>query len=417
MDIKSIEEAEKVLKSFIPKVAKYTGDDMSLTRMWPMLAAVGNPHQNLKVIHIAGTSGKTSTAYYMSALLVSAGHKVGLTVSPHVDSIKERLQINTQLLSDDEFSGLFDEFMGLTDFDALSPSYFELMIVFVYWALNRLGVDYAVIETGLGGLVDGSNVAQREDKVCIITDIGIDHVQVLGSDISGIAEQKAGIIHADNTVFMYSQSSSVMSSVRSRVNRVGAALHEFDQATVEASSQNDIAKLPSFQKRNWLLAKEAFQFIATRDSFDTGDSRGAMDVVVPGRMQQYERPDGSLLIMDGAHNKQKMNAFVSSFTEKYPGVKATILLSFKKGKEFEGAIDALSEIVSDLIITTFNTSQDMPAVSQDPEVVLRYCRTKGIYCSVETDNSKALELLLSSGSKMKIITGSFYLLSEIRSQL
>ena len=205
MNIVNIDQAIAELQKYVPAVARYSGDDMTLDRMWPLLSAVGNPHKKLKTIHIAGTSGKTSTSYYIAALLKASGQRTGMTVSPHVDSITERLQIDGSPVSDDLFCSYLSEFLDLiTDVDP-QPSYFELMIAFVLWVFARENLDYVVLETGMGGLFDGTNVVTRSDKICVITDIGLDHTQILGNNVEQIAAQKAGIIHKGNHVFTYKQ--------------------------------------------------------------------------------------------------------------------------------------------------------------------------------------------------------------------
>ena len=149
MNIPSIEQAEAILKTYVPAVSR-TGDDQSLERMWPALAKLGNPQDALKIIHIAGTSGKTSTAYFIASLLQTKVKKVGLAVSPHVDSITERIQIDGKPIADKSFCDYLGEFLELID--EFELSYFELLIVFTFWVYSREKMDYVVLETGMGGL-------------------------------------------------------------------------------------------------------------------------------------------------------------------------------------------------------------------------------------------------------------------------
>ncbi len=410
----SIKNVEEVLMSYVPKVSKYSGDGMSLERLWPLLEATGNPHKKLKVIHVAGTSGKTSTAYYLSALLGSTRSKVGLTVSPHVDSIKERLQINNKFLSNKQFCGDFTVFMNLINKVDTNPSYFELLIVFAYWEFVRQNVDYAVIETGLGGLLDGTNVATRKDKVCVITDIGLDHTKILGRSISDITIQKAGIIQTGNVVFMYRQSKQVMNQVKNRVLQKKAVLNTLNQNMPVASYSPEYKNLPAFQKRNWLLAKNVFEYLAERDGLSQTSSAESLNIVIPGRMEVINLLNNGQLIMDGAHNSQKIKAFVESFKKLYPHKKAVVVVALKEGKEFTEVLSELSDITEGFIFTTFNTSQDLPAVSQDVNILNSFAVKLGIDSVVEPDNRLALSKLLKNQADIKLIIGSFYLLGQIR---
>jgi len=413
MRINSLDEANAILNKYVPKVSTYSGDGMTLNRMWPLLEAVGNPHERLKAIHIAGTSGKTSTAYYIAAILRQSGKKVGLTVSPHVDSITERVQINGESISDKLFCAELGEFLDLLLTVEIEPSYFELLVVFVFWFFERAGVEYAIVETGMGGLLDGTNVLGRVDKICVITDIGYDHMQILGNTIQEIATQKAGIIHTKNQVFMYKQSIEIMEQIQLRVDEMTANLNASDYDSLLKKS-TDLAEIPEFQKRNWLLAKEVSRAVAERYSFVVDIELSPEKVNVPGRMETVKLKDNTVLIMDGAHNGQKMEAFVNSLSARYLNQKFTVLLALKQGKEYKEVIDVLIPVVDQVILTTFSTSQDMPAVSQDPIVIAAYCKSKNVDVVVISDCYKATEYLMTKNTVIKIITGSFYLLGQVR---
>lgn len=415
MSISDIKQAEKVLQTYVANASAYSGDGMSLDRMWPLLQAVGNPHKRLKVIHIAGTSGKTSTAYYCGAILHASGQKVGLTVSPHVDSITERIQINGKTLTEKEFCRDLGDFLELVKDVVVMPSYFEILIVFVLWEFVRNNVDYAVLETGMGGLLDSTNVVSIENKVCVITDIGLDHTHILGSTLAEIAAQKAGIIHAGNKVFTYYQGSKVTPVIEKQVKKVGATLNIVpppNKYLIATKSQKE----PKFQIRNYNLAKAICDFVAERDKFKIIYVE-LSDVTIPGRMETTILEDGTTLIMDGAHNGQKIETFVDSFRSIYPGQKAGILLALKSGKDYPEVIDGLSAIVDSIILTTFNASQDLPVKSQDPEVLLKYCKKKGLDAAIISDAALARVKLVKNKSQIKIIIGSFYLLGQVRRHL
>ena len=148
--LQTLDEAIVALQPYVPLVAQLTGGNTTLERIEPLMVLLANPERKLKIIHVAGTSGKTSTSYYIAALLQSGGQKVGLTVSPHVDSVTERLQIDGRPISDQLFCSELEIFLELVDQLKQPPSYFELLYAFGLWVFERHGVDYAVVETGLG---------------------------------------------------------------------------------------------------------------------------------------------------------------------------------------------------------------------------------------------------------------------------
>lgn len=412
---KNLQAAEATLARYVPAVRKITGQQITLERIAPLMERLGNPQNKLKIIHLAGTSGKTSTAYYLASLLQTNGHKVGLTISPHVDSITERLQINLEPLSEREFCDALGEFMDLIQAAQPEPTYFELMVAFAYWYFAKAKVDYAVIETGLGGLHDGTNIAQQADKVCVITDIGFDHMHVLGTTLDKIAAQKAGIIHPKNQVFMYRQSPEVTEVFVRRAAERDAVLNLLEQS--ELSKQyalRGLDYLPLYQQRNWLLSRRVGQYVADRDGWALDDVTTSLAVQVPGRMESWQAA-GKTVLMDGAHNEQKMRAFIDSFQRKYPDTKTAILLSLKEGKEYEAVLPLLRPICNRLIITTYDHVQDVPIPAIRPEVLADAARALG-FANVEaiSDSQSAYQALLESPEALVVITGSFYLLGSLR---
>ncbi|HWT55820.1 MAG TPA: Mur ligase family protein [Candidatus Microsaccharimonas sp.] len=411
--IHSIEQANQLLQPYVPLAAKLTGEDSTLDRTRPLLAALGNPQKKLRAVHIAGTSGKTSTAYFMAALLQGAGKHVGLTISPHIDSITERVQLDGRPLSDDAFCAYLGEFLDIVEEGGFQPSYFELLTAFSFWVFEREGVDYAVLETGLGGRYDTTNLADRHDKLCIITDIGFDHMNILGNTLEEIAGQKAGIIHAGNNVIMYPQSAEVDGVIRERVEKVQATLHEATGTT----EVNFAADLPEFQKRNWQLAYAAYQLLQQRDGLpdlSSAQLRTTQDVQVPARMDVFQIA-GKRIIMDGAHNGQKMHTFLASFVHQYPGVKPAVMIALKRGKEPADVVPLLAPFAARIIVTEFNTAQDLPAVSFAAQELADIFKAHNVpNVVVEPDNHQAFQQLLNTDEDICIVTGSFYLLSQLR---
>ena len=176
MIITNFSESKDYLRQFYNYAAEY-----KLDAMQAFMEYLGNPQDKVQVIHVAGTSGKTSTCYYIAALLHGAGYKVGHTVSPHVDEINERVQINLEPLPETQFCEALSEFSDLVAGFDQQLSYFEVMVALAYWYFAKVGVDYAVIEVGLGGRIDGTNVVTRGDKISVITNIGFDHTKIFAS--------------------------------------------------------------------------------------------------------------------------------------------------------------------------------------------------------------------------------------------
>jgi dihydrofolate synthase/folylpolyglutamate synthase len=399
----------------VPLVRELSGKDTTLDRIKPIMAALDNPHEKLRIVHVAGTSGKTSTSYYIAALLGATGKKVGLTVSPHIDSITERVQLNGEPLTDAIFCEKLGQFLETIESAGLQASYFELMYAFAIWVFAQEQVDYAVIETGVGGLHDATNIAGREDKVCVITDIGFDHMRLLGNSLPEIAAQKIGIVHPRNHVFTYRQADEVMNVFEVWIAKQQASLHIIDQAEAGEGVAVD-QDLPDYQQRNWLLANACFKYLALRDSLPHLASQvlqQTQHIQVPGRMDVREI-NGKTVVMDGAHNASKMTAFITSFQHKYPDVRPCVLLAFKNDKEYQEILESLSKFASKIIVTTFETSQDLPVISGDPQPIVDELLKLGSDAQAISDQHVALQALLEESGDIVVITGSFYLLSQLR---
>ncbi|MEK7059279.1 MAG: Mur ligase family protein [Patescibacteria group bacterium] len=418
MTIQNIVEAEAALLPHVPLVAQLDGKDTTLERIRPLMELLGNPQDRLRVIHIAGTSGKTSTAYYMSAMLTAAGQTTGLTVSPHVDSVKERVQINGQPLDELTFCKELGDFLDIVKTAERQPSYFELLYAFAIWIFDKYKVDYAVVETGVGGLYDATNMVTRTDKICVITDIGFDHTHLLGKNLTDITTQKAGIIHDGNHVFMFEQTEEIMIVINQAAKAHKAFVHVISKDMEQQAQRDDSVVMPDYQRHNWLLAKQVYEYLQNRDELQSLTSEvlhQTQKLQIPARMDT-RRINDKTLIMDGAHNVQKMTAFVSSFRQLYPNIRPTILIALKDDKEYEALIPIWVTLAAQIITTTFNTTQDLPIKSMDSEILADALRSGGANdVRSIADQDKALAALLASNNQTLIITGSFYLLSQLRS--
>ncbi len=173
--------------------ARRFGMKLGLEPMRELARALGNPQESLRFIHLAGTNGKGSTAAFCESCLRAAGFRVGLYTSPHLVSVRERIQIDREPISEADFAEGMDVVRrAVTEQKDHEATFFELMTALALWYFAREKVDWVVWETGLGGRLDATNIVQPE--VCIITNIGLDHQQYLGESLREIAAEKAGII-------------------------------------------------------------------------------------------------------------------------------------------------------------------------------------------------------------------------------
>ena len=411
----TIQQAENFLLMYSPN--KQSGQTYTLSRMTLLMQRLGNPQNDIPAIHVAGTSGKTSTSYFIRALLEAHGKKTGLTASPHIVSITERVQIGGEPLADEVFLEYLDEFIDLLGhWQDLQPTYFELLVAFAFWVFKKESVDYMVIEVGLGGLLDATNVIADSRKISVITPIGLDHTEVLGTTIEAIARQKAGIITHNSHVFSAHQEVTAARVITEVCKDTASKLSS-------TSVRIDLNKAaPLFQQANFALAITVVRFITARDQI-LPISKGVEDECIkktpPGRFEVYSI-NNKTLILDGAHNPQKLAGFVESFDQLYPHESATWLLGLlaAPSEKIEACIEEINRKDDDYIFTRFTVGQDIKGrESVNPHDLAKFANVRTMNSVVETDINKALELLFASKKRTVVITGSLYLVSQLRSRI
>lgn len=412
--IQTISQAMEVLQSYIPAPGRMHRN-YKLERMNKLMELLGNPQNDYKAVHIAGTSGKTSTAYFIQGLLQAAGQKTGLTVSPHIQSITERIQIDGEPIADDKFIGYLNEVLEKLKTSDLQPTYFELLMALAYMTFREENVDYAVIETGLGGLLDATNVVTRPDKLCVIADIGLDHTDVLGKTVREIALQKAGIVQPGNVLILQHQARDIEQIIAEHAVSRGAA-----GVKIAGDPEAGSLGLPLFQQRNWTLAAMAYNQLAERDRLPRSTELEGHELMAhqpPGRMEIIQT-EGKTVILDGAHNPQKMQALVASLREKGYG-QLSVLVSFVGDKKdiLEATLQQLEPVLKTLTVTDFSVMRDMGRTASAAGEVVEAAEKLG-YATVRIDDPKvALRALLSSPGQVILVTGSLYLVAQLRGML
>lgn len=416
MLIKTYLQAENYLLAHVPKGEKKRFPaELGLKRTRILMELLGNPQNKLKVIHVAGTSGKGSTCYLISIILTSLGFKVGLHLSPHLLDLRERVQISSELISKEKFVDYLNliipavEKVKSADFG--SPTFFEIVVALTFYIFYKEKVDYAVIETGMGGLFDGTNTVDNPKKMAVITKIGLDHTNILGKTIKSIARQKSGIIHKDNLVISTLQRKEAQKVIMDTVKREGAKLFH-----PPGGFNGKLGMLGEYQKENAALALEAVKRLSIRDRFKLDDYKilkSMQTAHFPGRFDVIKY-DGKTIILDGAHNPQKMSSFIKSLKKMYPGEKFDFLIAFKSDKDYQGMLKHIVKVADRIVITKFSIMQDMAIKSGDPKNICVALNKLGFKnYLIEKNYQKAFIKSLNLSGRKLVVTGSLYLLSKI----
>lgn len=376
-----------------------------------ILETLGSPQNQIPAIHIAGTSGKGSTTYYATSLLNQAGYTTGTLVSPHIASVAERSLINGQTLPEQEYLHYFQAFANLCVAHNLHLSYFEFLTIFSFWLFKKIDVDYIITEVGIGGRLDTTNVISRSPTVRVITDIGLDHTELLGNTLAEIAQEKAGIIHQNDSVIMNRQTTEIETIIRQHADS------QHSQFSIASPIIDDFLKiLPDFQQRNWTLAYCAVEKqleLDKKPSLPKEVLEKSVHIAIPGRLEK-RNVDGVNIIFDVAHNPQKIRALVDSLRKLYPDKKPIFVVAFGQNKQSSIAeslaiIDNLAQLA---YATTFSANYGKNHRNVPPETIQRLMKST---VEIEHNPHKALEKAIKKARQLDtyvVVAGSFYLVSE-----
>lgn len=442
----SYQKACKYIKSLIPKSPKrkFPGD-LGLKRMRAVLTELNNPQDSFKSIHIAGTSGKGSTAYLLAKILQELNFKVGLHMSPHLQTIRERMIVNRRLISEKEFVDLLNEVLPAIkkiSGQFKSPvTYFECLLAMTFLYFKKKKIDYGVIETGLGGTYDGTNVLNS--FITIITKIGFDHTNILGKTISEIAIQKAGIIKKTNIACVSQKQSLEAEIIIKNVaikNKVPVFFQEKDYALIIHSvtangciftykdTNNTIKNislplLGEHQINNAGVAIRAvLELNKTGIKIDNNKIKQALSKVqFPGRVELLQQKKQKW-ILDGAHNEDKIKALISLLKSVFSKKNKVAIIGFKIDKDIDACLKLLMPYFKAIVCTQFHASTDMgKKMSIQPQQLKEKLILLGFKGNiiVKDNVEKAVEYVknLTKKNTIYIVTGSLYLVGEARSTL
>ncbi|MDD3276055.1 MAG: bifunctional folylpolyglutamate synthase/dihydrofolate synthase [Kiritimatiellales bacterium] len=390
-----------------------------------LLEKLGNPHQTLKCIHVAGTNGKGSVCAMIESVLRASGFKTGLYTSPHLFRFNERFQINGREIADPVLEQLIaDVEAAAQSLTTRPPTFFEISTAMAFEYFKREKVDYAVIETGMGGRWDATNVIQP--VLSVITRIDFDHQEYLGSDIEKIAGEKAGIIKSGAPVIcgpMPVEAEAVIykEAQEKKVPILGSDEAVFFQTlesrrddqllNIEASGHDySNVRLPlagAFQMENCGIAVAALEDLADIEGIRLQMKRGLEAVKWPGRFQLLQQKPP--VLYDGAHNPSGARALFQTLEETFPNIGKGLLFSFMKDKDVEGILTALKPAVEKAWALTLPGERAMSA-----EEISAIGAKIGMDIQPVAGIQPALDWLDAGKKRLVCFTGSLYLPGELK---
>ena len=398
-----------------------------LGRTNTLLEKMGNPHKQMKYIHIAGTNGKGSTAAMTASILRKAGYCTGLYTSPYIYQFGERMQVNGQMISDEELVSIVEYVKPLADSMEENPTEFELVSCIAFEFFKRRGCDIVVLEVGLGGLLDSTNVIPCPE-VAVITNIGLDHTDVLGNTVEEIALNKAGIIKENGHAVVYRGSPSVEAVFEKVCAEKNTTLKKADFAGLQLKSHDlfeqvfDCGKykdihlplLGDHQLHNAavvLAIAETLQEIGWKISGENIYD-GIRDVSWPGRFDVVSREP--LFIIDGGHNPQCLEALVKNIQDYLSGRQVIALTGVLADKDYGDMYKPVLPYISQFVCVTPPNPRRLPA--EELAQHLTGVGAKAVaYEEIADGVRKAVELAGAEGAVLCF--GSLYTIGSIRDAL
>lgn len=407
------------------------GVKCGLKNIRELLSRLGNPQEGFKSIHVAGTNGKGSTVSMLTYILMSQGYKVGTFVSPYLENFTERFQIDLQQIEREELTRITSIVKGHIDAMILEgynhPTHFEIVTAIGFTYFAEQDVDYAVIETGLGGRLDATNILNPE--LSIITSISYDHISILGDTIEAIAFEKAGIIKPQTPVVMYPQTSEAAEVIMNVATKKGASLYNVADAKIDVVSSEFGTQVFNFAYGKYRLDGATIHLngrhqilnastvltavVALNEIGITISRKAAIDGLAAsrwaGRLERLKtNPD---IIIDGAHNEASAKVLLEAIEEYYSDKRLILLIGILDDKEVNKIIQILCPRADTVIITPPNSPRAI-----DPHILSKeigiYCNKTMVVDGVKDALDRAIDL--AQPDDLVVCSGSLYLAGEVR---
>ncbi len=409
--------------SYLYDLQKY-GIKFGLSSTNSLLKRIGNPQEGLKTIHIAGTNGKGSIAAMLSAMLVRAGFKVGLYTSPHLVRFNERFRLNEQDIEDEEIMAVFERVRAVVD-EREPPTFFEMTTAMALSLFAAKGVDWAILEVGMGGRLDATNVVQPQ--LTIISNVSFDHQEFLGSTLSRIAREKAGIIKKQVPLITAVKQPVALAVIKIRCSALNAPCYRLGrQIKVRTLGERRF----SYSGLGWRLEKLHLPLAGRHQVVNAATALGGLEVLErwgyynlveeqireglvktrwPGRLELLGMQPPVLL--DGAHNYAGIMALRQALQEEYTYRRLIVVLGIMADKDLRGMFLRLAPLADRIILTRPKYER-----AAEPESLREVAGEFAERTELIRPVGEALEraIGLATSEDLVLVTGSLYFIGEVK---
>lgn len=417
--------------AYINDKDKY-GSRLGLDSVGGLLHHLGEPHRDMRYIHVGGTNGKGSISAYLAKCLETAGYRTGLYTSPYLERFTERIQINGVDIPEEILGRLTDEVKTAADKMVSEgkehPTTFEIVTALGFLYFKEAGVDYVVLEVGLGGRFDSTNIIEKS-LASVIATIDYDHMDVLGTTLGEIAYQKAGIIKRDGLVVAYPQNHESREVIKRVSEEMGTDYLEIDPHDIEVIMENDegslfdlhhkgnsykgisISMLGDYQVYNASTAAVCLLELRERGLVNFTDDqlyKGLQETKWKGRLEVLSREP--IFLIDGAHNLQGIENLVKAI-DLFKFNRLILGVGVLKDKDYTHMIEKLVPLADEVVVTEVSMPRKLKA-DLLAEEIRKYTQKVYIEPSIEKAVRKAIEMAYPGD--MVLFGGSLYLIGEVR---
>lgn len=393
------------------------GIKLGLDNIQKICDELGNPEKKYKIIHITGTNGKGSTSTIIETVLLEAGYSVGKYTSPHILKFNERIRANGKDISDEEIALTYEKVKNAIKNIGITPTFFEVTtaMMFLYFAEKK--VEYAVLEVGMGGRFDATNVADGD--IAIITNVSLDHTEYLGKTIYDIALEKAGIIKEKSFVVVGDSDKEFLKAVSEKKKTFINTEEKYKDVIYNLNFKNfmteiyinekkfNLSLFGDYQVKNFLCAYEALKHLGISDEII---EKAVSKVVWQCRFERFSQ--NPLTILEGAHNIDGILNLKKILTHEYKSDEIVMIVSILKDKKVKEMLEVCESFSDKIILTSLS---DNPR-GLSGEKLLEYTDKSSVF-SVEDDIKKAYETAEKSNRRIIAVCGSFYTCERFKKEI
>ncbi|MCI2000350.1 MAG: bifunctional folylpolyglutamate synthase/dihydrofolate synthase [Clostridia bacterium] len=416
---------------YLNKLYGMLGYDLGLGRVEALMKSMGNPQDKAKIVHVAGTNGKGSICSMMTSILIASGYKVGTYTSPHLEKYNERITVNNKQISEEDFAKhmtlVKNKCAEIANEGVSQPTVFEVVTAAAFNYFAEKQVDYIVLEVGMGGRCDATNVIKKPE-VSVIASISMDHMEYLGDTLAKIAYEKGGIVKENCPTVLISENKEVYDTIKQICKQKNSKLYYLSETGAKAVKQ-DIAGTVFDVKNEYLdyknikisllgeyqLMNATETLLACKAMNDNGAKLsekavfdGLADAKWKGRMEIVEKEP--FVLLDGAHNIDGITMLSKSLKKYFSDKQITLLIGILGDKEYKKMLEVIIPLASKVVFTEPHSNRKWHV-----EAVEGLVKKYDVEVHIEKDISKAYTLAKSITDKKNVVVcaGSLYLIGEL----